>query len=557
MIDAGTLSEKQFRRLLLLLALGYLALQALYIAHNPLVMDEFDGAAEAHQLTRALPYRDYLPYKTVLGYYAQLPAVELGGEVWSALMLAKGEMALINALMVVVAGRLLARRLRRDAVLAALTMGIVMSTFLERSADLRVDMLTSWAGLASLLLLLERRFAAAGALCALSFLVSQKGALYFIAANAAIVLARALHRAWRELVRDGVRFNASWAIVIGLYVAFWSMLAGPAKVIRATFLGHVAETAIGTLGDIRGRFWHQTLVRNPYFWALCIAAVIVLGAIELRRRTGDDSTRAVITVYGAVMLALAAWYRQPWPYFFVIVVPTFWVLHAAFFDVALARRRVARPLLAATALFGVLLPALRVGANVRRDHSFQAANVRIAEAALAPGETYLAGNDVVFTRDQTLPELSRLGALVLSALRAEPPEHWEQLVARLDARPPKLFLANYRINGLPEPLLAYLDRNYAHYWANVFAYSPRVEPAQPIVRLAFGGDYAIDAPPGTTVTIDSVPRGARDLIRLGAGMHAVRGATPFRLRLQLAVPADLLEPSTRDVQELYPNVYGY
>lgn len=556
MIDAGTLPDRRFRLLLILLALGYFALQALSIDHNPLVMDEFDGAAEAHQLTRAVPYRDYRPYKTVLGYYAQLPAVALGSDVWSSLMLAKTEMAIVNTLMVVVAGLLLARHLRRDAVLTALAMGVLMSTFLERSADLRVDMLTSWAGLASLLLLLERRYAAAGALCALSFLISQKGALYFVAANAAIVVACALHRSWRELVRDGVRFNAAWAVVIGVYVAFWSAIAGPANVIRATFLGHVAETAIGTLGDIRAHFWHQTLVRNPYFWILCIVAVSVLAATELRR-LGGDSTRLVIAVYGAVILALAAWYRQPWPYFFVIVVPTFWVLHAAFFDVALARPRVARPLLAATALFGVLLPALRIGANVSRDHSFQAANVRIIEAALAPGETYLAGNDVVFTRDQALPELSRLGAVVLASLRAEPAPQLQQLVARLEARPPKLFLANYRISGLPEPLLDFLGRNYAHYWANVFGYAPGIEPAQESVHLAFAGDYAIDAPPGTTIAIDGVPRRARELVHLAAGPHAIRSSSLCRLRLQLAVPADLLEPAARDAQDFYPAVYDY
>ena len=58
-----------------------------------------------------------------------------------------------------------------------------MSTFLERAAELRVDMLTSLAGLVSFVLLLSRRYALAGLACGLSFLISQKG-VYFFAAGA-------------------------------------------------------------------------------------------------------------------------------------------------------------------------------------------------------------------------------------------------------------------------------------------------------------------------------------------------------------------------------------
>jgi hypothetical protein len=551
--DTGTMPQRRFRLWLTVLAFGYLFLQSLYIAHNPLVMDEFDGAAEAHQLRRAVPYRDYVPYKTVLGYYIQLPAVAIGPNVWDSLMIAKGEMAAINAVMLLIVGLALARHFRGDAILIALLMGVFLSTFLERSADLRVDMMTGWAGLASLLLLLERRYAAAGAMCALSFLISQKGALYFVAANAAILIWFVLQRSGRDLLRNGARFNVAWAAIIGAYIAFWSMFASWRKVITVTFFGHVAETAVATLYDIRARYWPQTLVRNPFFWALCIVALI---ALELRRRrAGAEYTRAII--YAAVILVLAAWYRQPWPYFFVIVVPPLWVLHAAFFDDVLASPRFRRTMLALVALFGIAYPALRIGTNLRRDNSFQEANVRIAEAALGPHDTYLAGNDVIFTRDQTLPELSRLGAVVIDSIRSQSAQQHAAMIAMLDAKPPKLIIVNYRIIRLPAALRVFFERNFGHYWANVFSYAPVVNPGQKNVQIAFDGDYAIDAPAGAIITIDGQPRRLREVIRLARGVHAIDGSSPVRLRLQLPVSSSLLDPATREIQDFYPKVYDY
>lgn len=558
--ETGSLTDSRFRLLLILVATLYFALQALYISHDPLVMDEFDGAAEAHQLTHAVPYRDYSPYKTVLGYYVQLPAVVLAPDVWSSLMLAKTEMALVNAVMLVLTGLLLARHLRKDAILLALIPGALMSTFLERSSDLRVDMLTAWVGLISLLLLIDRRYAMAGAFCGLSFLVSQKGALYFVAANAAIAVWFAIQKQLSSFLRPATRFNASWLAVLVVYIAFWSLLASPSKVIDATFLGHVAGTALGEHYDIRGRFWSQTLFRNPFFWGL---AVVALWALDQRRRIrGPEYRQVVIFVYSSAILALGIWYRQPWPYFFVIILPAVWVLHAAFFDDQLGEngsivRSFTPAMMLMYVVFGIACPAFRIPVNVGRDNSFQAANVRIAEAALAPHDTYFAGNDLVYTRSQTLPELSRLGSIVLSQLNERSTEELRPLLTKLNTHPPKLFIGNYRIAGLPEPIRQYLAAHYAHYWANVFSYAPLISPTEGEVAIAFAGDYAIDAPAGTQLILDDQTRHPREIVRLSPGKHSIRCPQPIRLRLQLPIPQDLLEPSARGERDFYPLVYDY
>lgn len=71
---------------------------------------------------------------------------------------------------------MMAKIFRRDASLLAVTVWVCMSCFLERSAELRVDMLTGLVGLFAFLLVIQRKPVSAGIVAGLSFMVSQKGA---------------------------------------------------------------------------------------------------------------------------------------------------------------------------------------------------------------------------------------------------------------------------------------------------------------------------------------------------------------------------------------------
>ena len=169
--------EEYFTPALALLCFVYLGIEFVYIARLPFVMDEFQGASEVYRLMSEIPYVDFKPYKTVLGYYLQLPPMLLSDDPWRQMMLVKQAMALATAGSIFLAARMLLRHFSSLSVFLATLMLVLMSTFLERSASLRVDMLTSLFGLFGLICLLDRRVLAAGVLAGLSFLVSQKGRL--------------------------------------------------------------------------------------------------------------------------------------------------------------------------------------------------------------------------------------------------------------------------------------------------------------------------------------------------------------------------------------------
>src|SRR5688572_12657595 len=102
-------------------------------------MDEFDGASDAYQLLSVTPYRDFRPYKTDLGYYLELPPLLVTSDVWTGLMLSKAWLAAINAAAIFSATVTLAMLFSPVAALTGQVLLISVTTFLERSSELRVD----------------------------------------------------------------------------------------------------------------------------------------------------------------------------------------------------------------------------------------------------------------------------------------------------------------------------------------------------------------------------------------------------------------------------------
>lgn len=538
------MAVERFRRAVALLALAYCAIEALYVLRLPLVMDEFDGAYEAYRLRHEVPYRDYIPYKTVLGYAIEAVPAFFAADVWARILTIKLALALINAAMLAAAALTLGRLFDRAAVVAALLLLIACSNFLERSAELRVDMLTAWAGLWSLLVLLKGRAALGGALGGLSFLISQKGALYFIAANIALIVCWAIYDRTRARFRDVVVFDAAFTAVIAAYIAAWSAVAPIATVIRATFFAAAGQALLGVY-DIRAHFWSQILLRNPGVFVLAVVAIVVLlrmGRLEL-----------LVAAYGAVILVEGIAYKQPWPYFFPILLPTLFVLHAALFD----RLRMPRWAVITIGMVGVLYPLTRLPVVLSRENAYQRYNVDLAAAFLGPRDTYIAGTDIIHDHEQTLRPLERLDGYMLARLRATPAPVLASLAHALSVRHPKLFIANYRVYGMPRPLLEFIDADYARLAASILSYAPRCEPGVTRRVLAFTDRYQIDTRAAGVVQIDGKQYRTGDTANLAAGEHVIASKQPLRLRLLPDRVVARLDPTFVNEQPFYDNVYDY
>jgi hypothetical protein len=547
---AAARRTRQRRMAAALLALpcaAYFALELVYVTHLPLGMDELHGAGTVHKLQHAVPYVDFAPYKNVLGYYLQLPFLLLGsGGLWQQMISVKVGMAAVTALVVFACAVALSRQLRLGSVLLSTVLLCCMSTFLERSAELRVDMLTSLAGLGSLVALLSGRFVLSGALAGLSFLVSQKG-IYFCAAGGVALLARALSpQRPAGAVRDGVMFGAAAAAPFALYFALFSALSSP-TVVAEKSIGVASDMAKLDLYRTLHRFWWQTVNRNPLFYGLALLGIGAAFERGLRGRAADASAERdrVLWTYAGTVVVLCFGHRQPWPYFFVLLIPTLWVV------IAVTLEHLPQRGLLFWALFvfaGVVAPLGRSDVVLARDNSYLRYTIELAERLLAPDERYLAGIDMVHTRSQ-VPGLGWLDQRKLAALRTKGPK----LIEQLRAAPPKLVIWNYRVDGLPEPARRYLRSQYRQFWASVYTYAPVV--AEQRFELAYGGRYVVrDAKP---VVIDGKKVAGGRSIELAVGPHTI-DRVGVRLQWQPASQVQKrLDPKRRREGRLFDRVYDY
>ena len=278
---ARDISPRVFYLALTALTLLFVAQQATYVSRFPLIMDEFVDAEAVKACLERVPYRDYPSTKTVMGYYLQAPVMAAVSDPWQAMLAVKMEMVALAIAALIFASIRLSRHSGRTSVLVGLALIFAMSTFNERCSELRSDMPTAVFGLIALILLIDDRPLASGVLAGISLMMSQKAAYYVVSSEAALLALVVVFRN-RERLRDLFLFNIGSAASFGAYLGFWSVVASPASVFGRTFLGP-SKLAFTTYTAVPVQYWPQTLVRNPFYYALAITALVYLLARGLRR----------------------------------------------------------------------------------------------------------------------------------------------------------------------------------------------------------------------------------------------------------------------------------
>ncbi len=577
-LQAALVGDRGFAWAIALCTLFYLVLQIVYGLRMPLADDEFAGAKAAFRVTEQLPYRDYSPYKTVLGYYIQSLPLRLTDGLWAGILLIRVEMAVINALVLAFAAFRLKRHFRGSAVAFAFGLLVVMSTFVERSWVLRVDMLGSLFGLLSLVFLLERRAGVAGVIAGLGFLVSQKN-VYFILAGGAALGTWWLWRLWRRreadpetsagetpgrAFRDLALYSSAVLIMLLAYFGAWSQVGSfEQAVVRVA--ERSADVGLTDRPFVCSRqFWGQTLTRNPGFYGIAGLALVTLVPGVWRRRRWRDW---MLLVYGSGVVALSVWHKQPCPYFFVLLIPTLFVLTADLFDrlgrwspggAGWSPRQQA---VAALVYFGLglLVPLSRLPRTLERDNGFQSHNVALADALLGPDDGYIASLPILYDRRQAVSEFGWLDDIKRRRLHRKSREELLELIARLEQARLKLVIMNYRMEDLPPLLRDYLVYHFAHFWGNVYLYAPYVGVGQSEFPIEFDGLYQVDLKEGPeSVLIDGRPVTHGELLRLTRGQHRKESRGSVRLRF---MPEDLdpalLEARYREPRAMFSFSFHY
>jgi hypothetical protein len=284
----------------------------------------------------------------------------------------------------------------------------------------------------------------------------------------------------------------------------------------------------------------------------------------LRRDTGAAHVRHTqLFAYCAVLTAGFIWHKQPWPYFFVLLGPTAFVLCASAFDIIgrATPNRIGRAacwtVLAVPLVLSLAYPVRRVPLIVRESQAYQRHMIELGSALVGEADTYLAGFDVLFDRTQSPRALRRLSIGLRRSLDHAPDAKIDAILEELKSNPPKVLVRNERFNGMPKRVKRYLQENYAPFWGNIELYAPLLT-RKPTIELAFDGTYRVEIEgTGKKIKVDGRELAEGDEVALSRGRHTIEAAHRGRLRWQPppAIKARL-DPRFQKRGELIGNAYN-
>jgi hypothetical protein len=472
--DYLTDKKSWFGLALAAVCLTYFFFQLFYNQYAQWSVDDFWFAHGIYEFKNSLPYRDFSPYKTVLGYYFLLPTMLLGHDALTPLLYTKQFIALLNTILFAFATVRLSKFFPKFSVLAALILLISTDFVLSYSTNIRVDLLGYWLCLFSVLYLLENQFLKAGLTLGVGFLVSQKVLWYITASDIALGiywLSAARHRTffWGTAL-----FNLAIFIPLIIYTAFWSGIADLHTVLHNLFYEAYIMFQLDSYDSTRYFFWSYTLSRNAFIFLIWPLSFMML---FVKTNEALWNKRLFIIVYTAVIMGSLISYKQVFPYYMLTTLPAFFLLYTAFFEwmsnllkdshppvnktnlwififcylilftyiyftfllssyylliVVLplllglkmtstthSTLRIATPAFIGiiTIFMGVACPIIILLHNIQMiSRGYQKSMVQLTEILLKNGGDYLAGIELIYNKNQPIPGLRHLDVPALSYL---------------------------------------------------------------------------------------------------------------------------------------------
>lgn len=560
--NQGTrLTPRLFYLTLTIIISAYAIFTLHYVTTWALGADEFVFARHIYDYTRYMPYRDFAPYKTVLGYYLLSVPFYFSHASLAPLFYIKDEMIILNGICLLIAGYLANKLFRSSAILLTILAIIANVSFLIYAADLRVDMLTGWCCLFALLALLLQRYLTGGCLLGLAFLISQKAIWYLTAVNGAWLLVwLAFQPETRFTLKRLCQINFSMMITIAIYCTFWSLVSSPDIVFRNLFYDAYVQAGIQWYQSIYFLCWMSVLQISLVFFLFWPVSFISISKEEVG---SSLQQRTFIFCLASLFLLQFITYKQAFPYNFVLTVPAFFILYASFFSWLSPLHYRSHQLLLIIFIIGTILYpfANEIPAARQPTGQYQQRMLTLTEQLLDKDSTYLSGVPYFYGKDQTIPGLinligpeldyiqqpiASLRPLLLSSLFLQPVSQ-SDIMRQLETQPVKLILNNYRIQGLPPTIQQYLADHYQQLDGSIYVYAPLIAAGRPVFRLSFSGRYRIQ-PAHIALMIDGKRVNASDVI-LATGNHTSQSSIPYRLVFAQDKPRHSITSPTPDKWE--------
>ncbi|MBX3709025.1 MAG: hypothetical protein KIT56_00070 [Gammaproteobacteria bacterium] len=328
------MQQRYFVLTLAACCLFYFISEYFYHHYTMLAVDEFWFAHRIYQYKDSLPYRDFAPYKTVLGYYLLLIPMLFTHDIMQSLMVTKNFIALVNASLLFISSLWLSKFFSRAGILTSLFFLISSEILLSYASQIRVDLLGYWFCFFSLLLLLENRFLLAGMVIGLGFITTQKAIWHIFASNVALIIGLVevywfrTERTFKP-IKNIVLFNLTYMIIIISYLMFWSWVSDWHTVFNSVFNEASAMYHLDWYNAARLPFWKTITLYNPLLFLLWPTTLFSL--FITYQNDQHYHSRAFIVIYVSLILFCLIPFKQVFPYYMQVTIPIFFALYATFF----------------------------------------------------------------------------------------------------------------------------------------------------------------------------------------------------------------------------------
>jgi len=508
-------------------------------------MDEFQSLEISYNLNSLSPYKDFSPFKTALSYYFFKIPYFFSADQWFVSLFGRAQSLLVITAALIFSCINLNKFLRKEAILFSLVLLLSVTNMIEHTSVVRADPLVAASGLVSLIFLLKNRFFLAGSFVVISFLLSQKGMFFWFASMSFLSTFFKTDR--KKCFKNILSFNVPFIFGLLFYILYFSNTSSVSVVLNSLIFIPL-KVFSNMVYELRWIFFIQTFTRNPIFYLITLCFFTYC---FFKRREIEEFDRKLF-YYGITFLVCFLFYPQPWPYFFVILAPVFFVINARYIDMRFPKLLTKTTFM--LVIFSLISSFPRVSRILSSTQDEQRVNISIANSLLDSGGKYFAGVAFLPHRKQFSNELSLLDKHQLFFINSFSQKRIESIVKRLHRQPPKVLIHNYRLYGLPIEIRKFFEFNYVHLCANIFLYSPRFKLENDVLILPFSAKFKLKSE--SEIMIDEQKWLPGTKLFLNKGKYRLKASVEYQLIQTADISLNNFEYHFKKVGELFPDVYN-
>jgi hypothetical protein len=463
------------------------------------------------EFAKGLPYRDFWPYKTVLGYYIFLWPLLIFKHDFMVYQAMKFWLLSINIVCLAIASHWMTKFYPKNAVLVSLCLIVFSHVFLQSSIEIRVDLLAFWSCLFSMLAIMDKRFWLAGIFLGLGFMICQKVLWYWVATNLSLLLSARLHSR-KDFMHHFLSYNLVFFMIVLAYFVFWGIVSSFHRVFQSMVMEpyvlnavdwYIEKNLLNGLARWQIAVWH---FYKEIIWLLIFPVVVILILLRSKPKFGFE------LICASVIILFLLSSKQPFDYLYLAALPALLLLFAKAFSMIDLKsigglNSWEKYSLICILGYFILVNAERIYFQMT-DNDYQRYNYQLLERLITNRGDYIAGAPFLLNKPQAISGLSHLTSPSTDYINHPSPKLYpvmllkslyflpisiDEVMQEIDQKKVLLYLDNGRFQQLSEKFKIFLKQRYQHYWGSIYLYAPEIEAKDQVISIWFSGRYQINA----------------------------------------------------------------